>query len=138
MKEETGVVVEVKEKAAKVKVSRHSDCENCGSCPGDSAMVVEVQNPVGAQPGQRVVFQIMEGNMLKAAFVVYILPMIFVSAGIYGGYLISQRTGMSASSALLSAAGGVIAFILSVIIIKNYDKASRQNTKTQPVITRIL
>jgi sigma-E factor negative regulatory protein RseC len=97
---------------------------------------VEVQNPVGAQPGERVAFQVMEENMLKAAFIVYILPIIFVSAGIYGGYMISQRIGMT--SALLSAAGGVIAFILSVVIIKYYDKVSRQNTKTQPVITRIL
>ena len=83
-----GVVVAVDGLIAKVKTSRHNNCENCGACPGNSAIVLDAQNPVGAKAGQRVEIEIREAGMLKAAFVVFLLPLMAVFAGVMAaGYV---------------------------------------------------
>ncbi|MCT8976006.1 SoxR reducing system RseC family protein [Clostridium sp. CX1] len=135
-KESEGIVIEVSGKIAKVKSSRHGDCKNCGACPGDNAAVLDVENSLGAKPGQRVLFEIKEENMLKAAFVVYILPLIAIFLGVLLGGWISEETG--GSLRLFQIGGGIIAFILAFIYIKVFDKLAHNNEKMKPVITRIL
>lgn len=134
--QQEGVVVAVEGEIAKVRTSRHNDCENCGACPGNSAIVLDARNPVGAKPGQRVVVEVQEIGMLKSAFVVYILPLIAMFVGAWlGGYL----AGCMGREPLWFQAGGAgLAFIGSVVYIKYFDKSARGNTTMQPVITRIL
>ena len=98
-REETGIVIETSENKAKVKASRHGDCENCGVCPGDNAMVVAVQNPIDASVGQRVAFEIQEANMLMAAFVVYILPLLALMVGAISGGILGNNLGQACRSA---------------------------------------
>lgn len=137
MKKETeGVVIQTDGNTAKVKASRHNDCKNCGACPGDSAMVVDTMNPLGAKPGQRVVFEIREVNMLKAAFVVYILPLVSVFIGALVGGLIAKKSGQGIIT--FQVVGGIVAFALSIIYIKFFDKAADKDEKMKPTITRIL
>lgn len=135
-KEEEGMVIEVNGCMAKIKVGRHSECKNCGSCPGDSAMIVDAQNSIDALPGQRVAFEIKELNMLKAAFIVYILPLIAIFIGAVGGDLFAERTGYSIQG--FEVLGGVVAFILAVVYIKFFDKSANNSNKMLPVITRSL
>ncbi|SDE73635.1 hypothetical protein SPACI_019600 [Sporomusa acidovorans DSM 3132] len=136
-KQQEGIVLEVFDGLAKVKASRHSDCENCGSCPGNKAIVVEALNPVGAQQGQRVAFEIKEVNMLKAAFIVYILPLIAAAAGVFAGTYLAVAQ-QAADSLMYQIAGGVAAFGLSMLYIKYFDRSARTNDNMRPVITRIL
>ena len=83
IKEEEGIIIEIsKSNIAKVKVGRHNECKNCGACPGDSSVVIEAKNLLGAKTGQRITFQMKETNMLMAAFVVYIAPLIVVALGV--------------------------------------------------------
>ncbi|WP_425060608.1 hypothetical protein SCACP_13430 [Sporomusa carbonis] len=131
-----GIVLEVTGNIAKVKTSRHSDCENCGACPGNTAMVLDARNPVGAQKGQRVAIEIQEIGMLKAAFIVYVLPLIAAVVGaVAGNYLAGS---MQAEPVWYQSGGGLIAFGLSMVYIKYFDRNARTNDKMQPVITRIL
>jgi len=121
---------------AQVKTSRHNDCENCGACPGNSAIVLEARNPLGAKPGQRVMVEVQEVNMLKSAFIVYLLPLIAIFIGaMLGGYL-AERLGMTAL--WLQVGGGGLAFASSVFYIKYFDRSARTDTNMQPVITHIL
>jgi sigma-E factor negative regulatory protein RseC len=137
MKTETqGVVIETSGDMAKVKSNRHGDCKNCGACPGDNATVLDVQNPLGAKPGQRVVFEIKEENMLKAAFVVYILPIIAIFLGSMFGAWLAPKLGQPEK--ILQIGGAIIAFILSVLYIKVFDRATNKNNKSKPIIKRIL
>jgi Positive regulator of sigma E activity len=137
MKIETqGVVIETSENIAKVKSNRHGDCKNCGACPGDNATVLDVQNPLGAKPGQRVVFEIKEENMLKAAFVVYILPIISIFLGSICGTWLAAKFGQPEK--IFQIGGAIIAFILSVLYVKVFDRATSRNNKVKPIITRIL
>lgn len=136
-KQQEGIVLQVIEgNLAKIKASRHNDCENCGACPGNSAMVLEARNDIGAKPGQHVVFVVQEINMLKAAFIVYILPLIAAFIGAWSGWGLAERLG--SESLWFQITGGVMAFVLSVVYIKYFDSSARFDVKMQPVIVRIL
>ncbi|MBP2638307.1 MAG: SoxR reducing system protein RseC [Firmicutes bacterium] len=122
---------------AKVQASRHSDCENCGSCPGSNAIVVDALNPLGAQRGQRVEIEVKQVNMLKAAFIVYMLPLIAAVVGVIAGtYLANSQ--MTLDPVWYQIGGGIVAFGLSLIYIRYFDRNARTNEKMRPVITRIL
>jgi len=74
--------------------------------------------------------------MLKAAFIVYILPLIAVFIGILLGWKVAELLGIE--PLWLQVAGGVITFILSVVYIKYIDTSAKHDAKMQPVIIRIL
>mgnify|MGYP000935026625 CR=1 FL=1 len=135
-KEQLGIVVEVNGNMAKVRATRHGDCKNCGACPGDNAMIVDARNPVGAKVGQNVTFEIQEVNMLQAAFIVYMLPLVAIFLGAVAGWYAANRMG-SQSVVTFHVIGCIIAFALSVLYIKIFDKSARNDVKMQPVITKI-
>ncbi len=133
---EEGIVIETVDGVAKVKAMRHGDCKNCGACPSDDATVLSVRNPLDAKPGQKVAFEMQQSGMLKAAFVVYILPLLSVFSGVALGYLLSENTGLI--PLLCQVAGGVIGSIISLLIIKQYDRYATENPSDLPVIKMIL
>lgn len=136
MKTEQGIVIEVINDVAKVKVGRHSDCKNCGACPGSDSVIVNASNKIGARPGQRVLFEVKEKNVLKAAFVVFILPLIALFIGVILGGFIGRNAGFNIR--MFQIIGGLIAFALSVVIVKAFDKATHESEKSMPVIISIL
>ena len=135
-KEQEAIVLEVKGNMAKVKASRHSDCENCGACPGNNAIILDALNPIGAKIGERVNVEVKQVNMLKAAFIVYILPLIAACAGAFAG---NYMAGPEAIEPIwYQVGGGVLAFGLSIAYIRYYDRNARNNDKMRPVITRVM
>ncbi len=136
-KQQEGIVLEVTDNhMAKVKTSRHNDCENCGACPGNSALILDARNDLGAKPGQRVAIEVREVNMLKAAFIVYILPLIAIFIGVVAGGTFAEHSAYQ--PLWFQIIGGTVAFILSVVYIKFFDSAARSDVKMQPTIIRIL
>ena len=135
MKKEEGIVISLDGKLAKVQAKRHSDCESCGTCPGDMATIMDVYNPVGAKAGQRVIVEISEVNIVKAAFIVYFLPLITTFMGFLIGAWISQNYGLPELVSKVSAS--IAAFVLTLLYIRHYDRAMSK-TKKLPVITDIL
>ncbi|MBU3092306.1 SoxR reducing system RseC family protein [Clostridium sp. CM028] len=121
---------------AKVKVGRHNECKNCGACPGDSSLVIQAQNFIGAKAGQRIAFETKETNMLMAAFVVYIVPLIAIVVGVIAGQVIAKKIGYSVRG--FQIGGGILTFILSILNIKIFDEFAHNNDEMQLVITRIL
>lgn len=134
-KEQEGIVIELNSHIAKVKVARHGDCENCGACPGNNAMVLEANNAIGAKKGDHVVFELVEKNMLKAAFVVYVLPLMLIFAGVEAGDWAARF--FNGHNSTFAVVGGIIAFILSIAFIFNYEKMSRSNIHRLPKIVKI-
>ncbi|AJG99650.1 siderophore-interacting protein [Clostridium beijerinckii] len=136
MKTEQGLVIEVVGNSARIKVGRHSDCKNCGACPGSESLILEANNKIGAKPGQRVILEIKETNVLRAAFIVFILPLIALFIGVMLGGFIGQYIGVN--KFMFQVIGGGVIFALSIVIVKHFDKASAANEKSKPVIIRIL
>lgn len=135
-KEQEGIVIELNNNIARVKVARHSHCENCGACPGSSALVVEAINDIGASVGQKVVFQIKEEGMVKAAFIVYILPLLLVVAGVVIGSVICRFINVDTFS--FQVLGGIVGFIFSIVVIIYYEKVYKCNVNKLPKIIKIL
>lgn len=127
-----GVVIETNGESARVRCSIHSDCENCGVCPGSNAMIIDVTDQVGAEVGQQVVIESQTTNTLLAAFMIYMLPLLAIALGIWLGYYLSFRLTISAT--LLMVLGGVIFGILAIFMIRRLDQ-SMQNEK--PIIKTI-
>jgi sigma-E factor negative regulatory protein RseC len=136
MKTEQGLVVEVINGVTKIKVGRHSDCKNCGACPGDNSIIISANNRIGAKPGQRVLFEMKEKNALMATFIVFILPLISTFIGAVLGMLLGKYFERNIN--LFAISGGIVAFILSLIFVKFYDKSVNASKKSQPEIVRIL
>ena len=86
------------------------DCHKCSGCGAvQQKMLLTVQNPIGAQPGQMVTIQAQSGPLLAAAAVLYMLPL----ALFFVGYLIL--------SGVNGALGGCIGFVLGIVIARIYD-----------------
>ena len=85
---EVGIVESVNKKrgTAKVVFDRKSACDKCRMCltaSGEKMKVyVEVKNTLGAKAGDKVGVQMSDGFVLKAAFIVYVIPVVLVGAGL--------------------------------------------------------
>ena len=126
-----GVITEVNKNEATVRLSEHSECAQCGNCSGQDAQVIQALNPLHAKPGQQVIVEVEDQNMIKSAFIVFVLPLLALAGGAFLGYLLSHLTG--GSKLLLSSSGGIFAFIITLFFIRNYDKKIL-STQGQPVV----
>lgn len=86
-----GVVMETSGKMAKVRASKHSECEHCGICAGTNAVILEVINETDVKRGQRVLIENKQTNKILVAFIIYIVPILAVGCGIFLGYYLSLR-----------------------------------------------
>jgi len=136
MKTEQGLVIEVINNVAKIKVGRHNDCSNCGACPGNDSVIISANDKVGVKIGDRVVFEMKEDNVLRGAFIVFIFPLIAAFVGVLLGSFIGKYIGYNINVSRII--GGIFTFLLSMIFIKLFDRATTASEKSQPSIIRIL
>jgi len=97
------------------------DCHKCSGCgAAKEAIVFEAENPIGAKTGDLVNVHSETGPVLKAAAVLYMLPLVLF----FGGYALGEALGIS------GALCGCLAFVLSVALIVVYDRhmAKKDNT----------
>ena len=136
MKTEQGIVIEVNNNEVQIKVGRHSDCSNCGGCPGSDSIIISANNRVGAKVGERVEFEMREDNVLKGAFIVFVLQLIIEFMGVILGGFIGKYIGSNIN--VFQIIGGITAFLLSMIFVKLFDRAATTSEKSKPEIISIL
>lgn len=130
---EIGFVDKVSNGITTVRVAKKSACgENCASCKGGctpSERVLEVKNPIGAEQGERVVLELPEGRLLTAAFLAYILPLLFMIAGcILADFFYDSEWQM--------VLGGSVSFAIGFLLAKIISKRGRE--KYMAEIVRVL
>ena len=111
----TAQVIRIRESACS------GDCHKCSGCGAAlEAIVFEAENPIGAKTGDFVTVQSETGPVLKAAVMLYMLPLVLF----FGGYAVGEMLGSS------GALFGCLAFALSVALIIVYDRhmAKKDNT----------
>ena len=111
----TATVIHVRESACS------GDCHKCSGCgAAKEAILLEARNPIGAKPGDLVTIESESGPVLKAAAVMYMLPMVLFFAGYALGAALWQRGGLV----------GCLAFLASIGLAVVYDRkvVKKQNT----------
>ena len=142
MATEQGVVLRTDSESAWVKTTRSSACEGCtarGSCHtmgGGQEMEVKALNPAGARVGDRIVLSFETSSLLKATFLIYVFPILFLIAGAALGQMLAPLIGLSPSA--LSVLLGFTFFFTALFIIKARANKLAKKNAYQPKITKIL
>lgn len=96
------------------------DCHKCSGCGAvEQTMLFTARNPIGAKAGDLVTVESATGPVLKAAAVLYMLPLVLFIAG----YLLGMRWH-------LGGLVGTLAFVLSIAIVVAYDRLVMQRRNT--------
>ncbi len=130
-----GFIMSLEGDLAKLKVAPNADCDNCGSC-NLVHMELLAYNPVNAKPGQKVKFTMIEDNMLRISFMIFILPLLSIFAGLYAGSILAAVLKLN-ETALMTA--GVFLFLSTAIFfIYSYDKKYKKNKSNFPQIIEVI
>lgn len=135
MKTEVGVVIEINGNLSEVRMGKHSDCKDCGACPGSDSAIITADNRIGAKPGQRVSVELQESNALIAAFVIFVLPLIFVFIGVIAGKELGELLGVN--ELISECIGGTAFFVIVIVLIRLFDNFVGKKERSIPVILKI-
>lgn len=134
----TGVVVGEMGAYSKVKLLRHTACGNCGACQlGDDQKDVHLvaKNDVHAHVGDMVEVAMATDSVLSAAFIMYVIPLIALFAGLATGYFLFQS---SPNSEMFSGLLGLVLMVMAFFVIKMNDKRFMKSEKYTAQIMKIL
>ncbi|MGV8145638.1 MAG: SoxR reducing system RseC family protein [Alkaliphilus sp.] len=139
--QKAGIVISIEKNIAKVEIQKHSSCTNCSGCKlGDdnSLLEAEVYNEVGAKIGQLVYIDMESKQVLTAAFIMYVIPLFSLIAGIIGASIVLNVIGVTDNVDIYSAIVGFLFMVSTFIIIRLKDKKFRNSGKYLPIITEIV
>ena len=89
------------------------DCHKCSGCgAAKEAILLTAVNALGAKPGDLVTIQSETAPVLKAAMVLYMMPLVLFFAGYAAGAALGISGGLA----------GCLAFAASIVLIVVYDR----------------
>ena len=116
----TAMVIHIRESACS------GDCHKCSGCgAAKEAIILEAKNPIGAKAGDLVKIEAASGPVLKAAVVMYMVPMILF----FAGYALGSIWNMGGLIGGLSFAGSICLAVL-------YDRKVLRKKETVYTITK--
>lgn len=137
--EEIGVVKEVKGSFIRVEMRRTPQCERCGMCiqgADNQTLLLDVENSVNAQPGDRVRLALSGGSIIAASFWVYGMPLIgLVIGSIVGTYGARYVNALEKYFPLI---GGFLGLCAGVGISMFVDKQAKKSGKYKPRTIEII
>ena len=142
MATEQGIVLRTESEAAWVKTTRSSACQGCtarNSCHtlSDSKdMEVKALNLAGAREGDRIVLSFETKSLLKATFLIYVFPIIFLVVGAVIGQMLAPLIAVNPSA--LSVLLGFSCFFSALLMMKTRANKMAAKNAYQPKITKII
>ncbi|AUN15531.1 SoxR reducing system RseC family protein [Paraclostridium sordellii] len=137
-----GYVIELVDgTTAKIKMQKHSACAACGKCASSTDkkdIIVEVDNNIGAKVGDYVEVNMDSVNVIKAAAIVYIVPLIALLGGTIVSYGIFNFIDIGMNKEVLSGFIGIVLTIISYLLIKSKDRKFRESRNYIPIITKVI
>ena len=119
----TAVVVHVRESACS------GDCHKCSGCgAAKETILLKAENPIGAVRGDLVKLESATGPVLKAAAVLYLLPMLLFFVGYFAGDVLLGH----------GALVGCLAFVASIALVVLYDRKIGKTGETGYTITEFV
>lgn len=139
--DKVGFVKRIIDDNAELEVRRSSACGSCKGCAGSSsevkAHVLTLKNNIDAKVGDLVELQGESKSIIKFMFIIYMIPFVFLVAGIVIGDSYFKSRGYD-SFELLSFATGLFALFISFFIVKSIDKKIAKSNKETIIMTKIL
>ena len=144
--EQFGQIIErLENKKAVVKLRHHSICGNCGGCgklfgnpEKDREDIVEVLNPIEAKEGEIVRLESSDSEMLFAAFLLYILPLIGLLAGLFWGRNMAIDAGLAGSPGMWGILIGSLLMIAVFLVLRKLDRRFSSSRRFTAVITGVV
>ena len=142
MATEQGIVIRTGSREAWVKTVKSGSCEGCtarGACHSlsDSGQrEVNALNEVGAEVGDRIVLSFETSSLLKATFLIYVFPILFLIIGAALGQVTAPYFNFNASG--FSAIVGFSFFFAAVFLIKIKANKMAQKNEYRPKIVKII
>jgi sigma-E factor negative regulatory protein RseC len=141
--EQFGQVIETTNETATVNLQRHLTCESCGKCgilsgSGRRDLNVEALNPIQAKNGQRVILETDDRQILFISFMLYIVPVAALLAGIYLGLAAAGRFNPTMNHELFAVLTGLAMMSAVFMLIRLWDSRVKNNPKYKPVITGLI
>lgn len=133
--QELGIVTAVHGSLADVRINRTTACATCGKCHGfdeNQQLIVKARNTAGAAVGDAVRLELEGVNVVRAAAVVYGLPLL----GLLLGFVIGSAIRAPSGQALTGWLGG-LGFVLALVFVAWYDRRLRKAGVGQPVIVEV-
>ena len=97
------------------------ECHKCAGCgAAQQTMLFTAENPIGAEAGDMVVVTTETAPVLKAAAMLYMVPMVLFFLGYFLGAVLWQRGGLV----------GCLSFVFGICLAVAYDRlvVKKQNT----------
>ncbi|MFH1428872.1 MAG: SoxR reducing system RseC family protein, partial [Candidatus Margulisiibacteriota bacterium] len=115
-------------------------CGYCHACDyQQNSNILKVVNEKKAKAGNKVIISIPEWNMIKIAFLVYIVPLIlFVAAYLAGDGIARNFSNSTDQYIIWGMITSIAALSLYYLFIKFYDKRYKSSLKGKPRIVSIL
>ena len=136
---ETGRVTQISDGKAVIEIERGSACSECHAncvCTGEtSTMLVEALDPVGVKLDQYVQVTVQNTSVLRAAIVVYIIPLCALISGVLLGDYLGKIFGIRNILEILVGFG----FLgMSLVFVKYYNAVFKRDVRNQPIITKVI
>ncbi|RQD70589.1 MAG: sigma E positive regulator RseC/MucC [Tindallia sp. MSAO_Bac2] len=136
-----GQIIQVLNGTAKVKMQRHSSCAGCNACKmgsSDKPIELEALNRLNAREGDWVEVEMENQYVLTAAFMMYMIPLLFLVAGVLIGHYALGFAGVGQYHELLTAVIAFLATALAYIILNRSEKKRAFKEKMLPSIAGII
>ncbi len=102
---------------------------------GRKRLLLTARNPIGAQPGDEVVFGVSEDTLLKASFAAYLIPLLaLIAGGIAGGAL--GEALLPAGVEVLSVVGGIVGLAAALFWLVAFSRARETDSRYCALILR--
>ena len=126
-----GTVTRLNGNKAEVVFKRTKACGSCEACLrfGTDEAAAEIKNTLNAKVGDRVEIAIRSGSMLKAGFILYLIPLAALVIGVYFGCRINDIAG-----ALI----GIGAALITLVIIHLFEPRFKRMGIFEPAMLRII
>lgn len=121
----------ISDNLVEVAINRSKACGKCCACKpvGNEIFSMRAINDVGAKIGDPVEVEYASTEILKATFVVFLLPIVLLVLG----YLIGNRNGEKTGVFV-----GLLFLVLGLIVARYYDLVFNKRSGRLAKITRIV
>ncbi|MCT4605408.1 MAG: SoxR reducing system RseC family protein [Marinisporobacter sp.] len=139
---QVGKVIEILDSnRARVLMQKHAACGECGACQhGQENMSLKIiaSNEVKAQVGDRVEVNLETQNVLGAAFIAYVIPLIALLIGIGGGSFLLKKIGFKEHVETYAMIIGFFLTATTYTVIRLKERSFKKNKKYMPIISKIV